>query len=126
MLKTDVPVWYRFLEKYGHPFINLYYDSLLGMKDLTPEERQDPYKRDWQIITARRADAIAELDGEVWIIEVAIDPGLRALGQVLTYRTLWLRDPKIMKMEKMIIVAETMEENLIDAAGVQGVLIFIV
>lgn len=126
MLKTDVPVWYRFLEKYGAPFINLYYDCLLGGPFLTEEEKQDPFKRDWQALLAKRADAIAELKDQVWIIEVAAEPHLRALGQLQTYRVLWLRDPKIEKLEQLILVGERIDPDLIDAAGTYGVQTFLV
>ena len=121
MLKPDIPVWYRFLEKFSLPFINLYYDCLLGAPFLSEEEKKDPLKRSWRIVLSKRADAIAELKDEIWIIEVASHPGLRAIGQVQTYRALWLRDPKIRKIERMIIVAETMDESLLDAAGMLGI-----
>jgi len=126
MLKADVPIWYRFLEKYGSPFLNLYYDCLLGGPFLDVEEMKDPYMRDWRILNSKRADAIAELENEVWIIEVAKEPGLRALGQVQVYRALWLRDPKIMKIERPVLVADTINKDLLDAAGMYGVLTFIV
>jgi len=126
MLKVDVPIWYRFLEKYGAPFINLYYDCLLGGPFMTPEELKDPYKRDWRIINSKRADAIAELEHEVWIIEVAKEAGLRSLGQIQAYHALWLRDPKIMKIEKVVLVSDTIGKDLLDATGMYGVLTFIV
>lgn len=126
MLKVDVPIWYRFLEKFGSPFIKLYYDCLLGGPFMTPEDLEDPYKRDWRVLNSKRADAIAELETEVWIIEVAKEPGLRALGQVQVYRALWLRDPKIRKSEKVILVADRIDKDLLDAAGMYGVLTFVV
>ena len=126
MLKRDVPVWYRFLEKYGAPFINVYYDVLLGGPFLTDEEKKDPLKRDWQIVTSKRADAIAELPDEVWIIEVVHVAGMRSLGQAEAYFALWSRDPKIDKPPVKVLVAETIDEDLLDAAGVLGVSVFIV
>lgn len=126
MLPQDIPVWYRFLEKFGQPFINLYYDCLLGAPFLSDREKTDPLKRDWQVILAKRADAIAELTDEVWIIEVSAHPGLRAIGQVQSYRALWLRDPKIRKIERMIIVAETIDESLLDASGMLGIQMYFV
>lgn len=126
MLKVDVPVWWRFLEKYSKGILWIYYDCLLGGPFLTPEEEKDPLKKMWRASTAKRADAIAELENEVWIIEVASDPGLRALGQLQTYRALWLRDPIIMKIEKMVLVCDRIDPDLLDAAGMQGILVFIV
>ena len=126
MLKVDVPIWYRFLEKFGSPFINLYYDCLLGGPFMTPDQLKDPYLRDWRVLNSKRADAIAELETEVWIIEVAKEPGLRAIGQVQVYHALWLRDPKIAKIEKVVLVADRIDKDLLDAAGMYGVLTFIV
>jgi len=80
----------------------------------------------WRGLLVKRADAIAELSGEVWIIEVSSDPGLRAIGQLISYRHLWERDPKIDKPIKLVLVAATIEEDLADVASAQGILIFIV
>jgi len=126
LLQRDIPVWYRFLEKGGSGFLNLYYDCLLGGPFLDAEEKKDPLKWMWRVNLAKRADAIAELKDEVWIIEVAPDPGLRVIGQLQTYRALWLRDPKINKLERMILVSEVPNEDLFDAASTYGILIYVV
>lgn len=93
---------------------------------MTPEELKDPYKRDWMFLNSKRADAIAELDDQVWIIEVAAEPGLRAAGQLQVYRALWIRDPKISKVEKAILVCDTINKDLLDALGMYGVSVFVV
>lgn len=126
MLTPDIPVWYRFLGLYSAPFINLYYDCALGGPTLSTSDAQDPLKRMWRGLLVKRADAIAELSGEVWIIEVSSDPGLRAIGQLISYGHLWERDPKIDKPTKLVLVAATIEEDLADVAGAQGILIFVV
>lgn len=125
MLKTDIPVWYRFLALYGSPFRRLYYDCWLGGPTLTAEDLQDKLKVSWRGLLVKRADAIAELDDEVWIIEVSADPGLRAIGQLISYGTLWKRDPKIAKTLKLVLVARTIEEDLLDVAAEYGVLCFV-
>lgn len=117
MLHTDVPVWYRFLERWGDLFTALYYDVLLGGPFLSPEEEEDPFKVMWRANVAKRADAIAELRNEVWIIEVAKNPGLRAVGQLLVYESLWLEDPKIAKPVKMVLVCEGVDQDLIASAA---------
>lgn len=126
MLQQDHPVWYRFLDKWGFGFIKLYYDCLLGGPTLTPDQQKEPLLRMWRQLNSKRADAIAELDNELWIIEVAPNPGLRIIGQLMTYRALWLRDPKINKIERMILVSAYHNQDLFDAAGMYGILIYIV
>jgi len=126
MLKPDIPIWYRFLAMYSGPFEKLYYDCALGGPTLSPNDALDPLKKMWRGLLVKRADAIAELDKEVWIIEVSADPGLRAIGQVITYGHLWGRDPKIDKPVKLVLVSGTIEEDLLDVTSAYGVSIFVV
>lgn len=120
MLAPDIPVWYRFLEKWGVYFEHLYYDVLLGGPVLSPEQEDDPYWRMWRANISKRADVIAELDNEVWIIEVAKRPGLRAIGQLMTYVSLWIEDPKIEKLEVPVLVCEELDTDLIASAARYG------
>jgi hypothetical protein len=126
MLKPDVPVWYRFLEKYGHLFEKLYYDCLLGGPTLSPEQEKDPFWKMHRMTLSKRADAIAELKDRVWIIEVTAVPGLRAIGQLMTYRALWIEDTAIAKPEDLVLVAEASDQDMLSAATLYGIQIYIV
>jgi len=126
MLEPDIPVWYRFLEKWGFQFTALYYDVLLGGPFLSPEREKDPMWRGWRANTSKRADAIADLENEVWIIEVAARPGLRAIGQLMTYCALWTEDPKIDKIEVPVLVCEAIDTDLIASAAKYGMRTYVV
>ena len=126
MLPPDIPVWWRFVDTWGDKIEKLYYHCLLGGAWLSGEEEKDPLKRMWRHNTAKRPDAIAETKGEVWIIEVSANPGLRAMGQCFSYQTLWQEDPKIAKLDRSVLVCETLDTDLGAAAGKLGVLIFVV
>jgi len=126
MLPRDIPVWYRFLEKYGAPFIKIYYDVRLGGPFLTPEQEKDPFMRDWQYLSSKRMDVLAELRSEIWIIEVVHQAGMRSIGQCESYLSLWKMDPKIDKPAIKVLVAETIDEDLLSAAASLGIVIFIV
>lgn len=126
MLETDIPVWHRFLDRYGDFFISLYYDSFLGGPFLTPEEEKDPMKRMWRANTSKRTDAIAETEKEVWLIEVSDYPGMRAVGQLHTYQALWLEDPKIMKIERMVLVCDRLDTDIGAACGKFGFQVYII
>lgn len=125
MLFPDVPVWYSWLEKYGKYLNTLYYDCLLGGPWLSPEAMEDKMTYQWAYNTSKRADAIAELDDEVWLIEVSTSPGLRAIGQLLSYMALWLEDPKIMKPEKMVLVCAALDTDLIACAARYGIQVYV-
>lgn len=126
MLAPDIPVWWRFLEKYGPYFQALYYDCLLGGPFLTPEQEKDPFQKMWRFNTSKRADAIAELSTEIWIIEVASYPGLRAVGQLQVYQSLWIEDIKIFKPERLVLISERIDNDLGAACANFGILIYLV
>jgi len=125
MLTPDIPVWYRFLETWGARFQNLYYDCLLGGPVLSPKQEADPFWRMWRANICKRADAIAELENNVWIIEVSQRPGLRAVGQLMVYLSLWMEDPKIEKPEKSVLVCEEVDTDLISSAARFGILTYV-
>jgi hypothetical protein len=125
MLFPDVPVWYSWLEKYGQFINSLYYDCLLGGPWLSDEQLKDPFTYQWAYNTSKRADAIAETNDEVWLIEVSTSPGLRAVGQLLSYMALWTEDPKIIKPEKMILVCADLDTDLISCAAKYGILVYV-
>jgi len=126
MLKPDIPIWYRYLAVYGEPFLKLYYDCALGGPTLSAADALDPLKKMWRGLLVKRADAIAELQNEIWLIEVSADPGLRAIGQLITYGHLWSRDPKSDKPVRLVLVSGTIEEDLLDVSSAYGVSIFVV
>ena len=112
MLKPDVPVWKRFVDKFGDIFDNIYYDVRVGGPDITKLKNDILYNQMWYNLTAKRIDAVGETKNEVWIIEVSAAPGLRAAGQILVYRHLWHLDPKIKKPVVSCLVCEMMDSDL--------------
>ena len=125
MLFPDVPVWYSWLETYGSIIDELYYDCLLGGPWLSDQDKKDPLKRMWNYNLSKRADAIAIVGPEVWIIEVATSPGLRAVGQLLTYQNLWMEDPKIILPEKLVLVCSAIDTDLLSSAARYGILTYV-
>lgn len=126
MLKVDIPIWYRFLEKYGSQFNSLYYDCLLGGPHLTPREEKDPLLRMWRFNTSKRADVIVETKDEVWIIEVTSEPKVRALGQLMMYKRLWKEDPKSNKSLKVVLVCDRVDADVVAASSTYGVETYVV
>jgi len=126
MLSVDIPIWYRFLVNHADKFVNLWYDSLLGAPVL--DEKTEDYKMEkmWRALTAKRSDAIAELANEIWIIEVTDYAGMRALGQLLTYHSLWLKDPPVSKPEKLVLVASETDPSIREPLLKQNITTYLV
>lgn len=93
---------------------------------MTRVEGQDPMQRMWKSLISKRADAIAETQTHVWLIEVSAYPGMRALGQLLTYQTLWRQDPQIKKPDKLILVADAVDPDISPTFELYGVSLHLV
>jgi hypothetical protein len=125
LLFPDIPVWYRWLDRYGEFINNLYYDCLVGGPWFPEGAAPDKFELQYAYNTSKRIDAIAETDTEVWLIEIATAPGLRAVGQLMTYWALWLEDPKINKPEKLVLVCASVDTDLLACAAKYGIMIYV-
>ncbi len=112
MLAPDIPIWYRFLAEHAPDFEKLYYDCLLGGVAIIQKQLNDPMARMSRALLAKRADAIAETNDQTWLIEVSASPGMRALGQLLTYHELWKQDPQISKPIRLVLVADSIDPDI--------------
>ncbi len=125
MLRVDVPIWYRFLEKHKGKFIALYYDCRLGGPGLIPADYDDKLRGMWKYLGAKRADVIAETKDEIWIIEVTNVVHVKALGQLMLYKSLWFEDPKSSKPVEMVLVCDEVDEDVVASMQGYGIRIFV-
>lgn len=120
MLLEDMPIWEAFLDNHKALFERVYYDVLVGGVYPGPEFGDEKMRKMYHHNTAKRIDALGELKDEVWIIEVAKTPGLRAVGQLTTYFALWHDDPKIMKPAFGVLLANTIDTDLQRSLNIYG------
>lgn len=112
MLEQDVPLWHLFRKKYGSQFSHFFYNVRVGGPDLKNVKADEKLLKMWYDVTAKRIDAIGEKNQEIWIIEVASIPGIRAIGQILSYRFLWNLDIKIKKLVKDVLLCYRIDNDL--------------
>jgi len=112
MLPSDVPLWHLFLDKFATEFDRFYYNVKVGGPDISKIKADAKLAKMWYDVTAKRIDAIGERKKDLWIIEVASSPFLRAVGQCLSYKFLWELDPKIKKPARMVLVCYSLDRDL--------------
>ena len=125
MLRVDVPIWYRFLEKHSGKFVALHYDCLLGGPGFTPADYDEKLRGMWKYLGSKRADVIAETKDKIWIIEVTNEVSVKALGQLMLYKSLWMEDPKSSKPVEMVLVCDEEDANVIAGMKDYDVRIFV-
>lgn len=120
MLAEDVPIWNTFLDQYSSLFQRLFYDVRVG--GLWPVGPNLDYKMQLMYFstTAKRIDVVAELTNEVWIVEVAHSPGLRVVGQLMSYVALWYDNPGLSKPAVGVLVARSIDSDLARALQIYG------
>lgn len=123
MLPEDRPIWDRFLTLNPSLFLEVYYDVLLGGVYPGPEYGSEKMRKMFHHNTAKRIDVLGILKDEVWIVEVASHPGLRAVGQLQTYMALWFQDPKIQLPVKGVLVCRSIDADLEAALKFYGMLL---
>lgn len=126
MLETDIPVWWRWLEMNRAFVLRVFYDCLVGGKFYTEKQLKDPMLKLWRRNLAKRIDALVETANEVWICEVAFAGGIRSIGQLVTYQTLWMQDPKIIKPERLLLICAGTDEDIANAAATIGIQLHII
>jgi len=124
MLPADVPLWHRFLDHFATWFDRFYYNVRVGGPDISQVKADPALAFCWYASTAKRIDAIGERANEIWIIEVASSPYLRAVGQMVSYQFLWDLDPKIKKPVKNVIICPFLDSDLRKVLKHYGVFIF--
>lgn len=112
MLPGEVEIWDRYLAEYGVPAGRIEYDVHLG--DGAPV---DPAWPAWMAgmvksLSTHRCDVVIERMGEVVIVEVKKIAGMGALGQLMGYEALWIRDMGTSRSVRLVLVCERLEADM--------------
>ncbi len=122
MLPGDVELWKRFLFDYGKYFEKFDYDVRVGEGIPVDPAWPENIKVAAKLLTQKRIDAIGYHREEVWIFEVKPDAGLSALGQLLGYRDLYVKQFGEPKKLYLAIVTDRInpdEEYLFKKNGIR-------
>ncbi len=112
MSSKDYAIWQRFRREYGVGFSALYYDVGLGTMLTTPHDPNAPVNRMWARLTAFRADVVGESPEHWTLIEIRDNAGPGAIGSLITYRDLWLRDPPDERPLRLWLVTDAIHADL--------------
>ncbi len=92
MLPGDIALWQRFLVKHGEYYERFEYDRHVGQGVPIDPAWPPEIARAALALTQKRIDAVGFHGDETWIFEVKPDAGLGAVGQLVSYKALWIRD----------------------------------
>jgi len=124
MLPVEAELWDKFLSIRQPPFEKLEYDVHVGDAPERPPDLPEYLWGMFKSVNQKRIDVVGHDPDVIYVIEVKPRAGLSALGQVLAYKFLYLRDFKPTKPVQMRIVCERKEPNIDEIAEENGVYIW--
>lgn len=89
MLGGDVAIWTRFIQNNPRYFEKCAYDVHIGEGQPTDPSWDESIQLMAKSLTQRRIDVLGVVDEFFTIVEVKVQAGTSAIGQLLCYRTLF-------------------------------------
>jgi len=123
MLGEDTAVWSRFLESGDIALQEVWYDVHVGQPVLSTLGADSMQQRIADGITRKRIDVVAVVDGVYWIIEVKPVAMHYAIGQVLVYEGLFVKEYEPALETWPVIVCDTVDVDVITECKRLGVVV---
>ena len=92
MFPKDIAIWERFLEQHAGEYNGFSYDIKVGKGAEMPQSTPAEYARMADILSKYRIDVVGFKDNLIEIIEVKPEASTVAIGQVVAYVALYVRD----------------------------------
>lgn len=121
MKPEDIAVWERFIDANPAQFERCDYDVLCGTGAPTNPDHPPEMQRDHTILTQKKIDVVAYAGDSTYVIEVGPVADARKLGQILTYKSLYMLDhPEARDVFAMVICREVEREmqQMFDQQGI--------
>ena len=112
MKKEEVRIWEKFLPRLPWRASSISYDVRLGEGATLPPENPDWVKRMAFALSTKRVDVIVETSGEVIIVEIKERCALSAVGQLLGYLALYVKQFRPSKRIRLAVVCERVAPDM--------------
>jgi len=126
MFPLDIAIWERFISDYPDFFNHVDYDVKVGSGSQVNSVLSKNYQHMQEILSKYRIDVVGYTTEEIYIIEVKPEAGTIAIGQVITYRTLYQRDFLPQNKVRGMIVSDRLLPDMTQVAGENDIIIKIV
>lgn len=122
----DKAIYERFIEKYPDVYKMVQYDFHIGDAPPFNTLMDDDTDFNQDMLYRLRIDVVAHTDKGIDIIEVKPDAGTSTIGQIKSYKALYVRDEEPKQPVGMIIVTDRERPNMRYLCQQEGVSLVIV
>lgn len=126
LMVSDIRIWERFLDLVDHKFESFEYDVHVGEGVKIEDSWEPEVKRMALALSEKRIDVVGWRNGVPTIIEVKPAASMSAIGQVLSYRRLFVRRFKEPTIPLLMIVTDREVPDTKFLCGVFGIKLVVV
>ena len=124
MLPKDFATWTAFLERRIIDIDEVWYDVHVGRPMMVPEGSADWMLKVIAGVSRKRIDVVTRKHVTYSVIEVKPHANMEAIGQVITYKQLFIEEFEIAGKVESVIVAMTADADILESARQQGVMLY--
>jgi len=132
LIPIETELWRAWLREHEGEFQAFEYNVHVGQGVTVParlEVGDDPVvaanvARAFQQATQKKIDVVGHHGDATWIIEVEDRPGTRALGQLLTYRTLLTKQRELLGPVELVLICRRLGADMLEAFDEAGVVVW--
>ena len=126
MKPKDIEIWDRFLLAHPDLYEKVQYDFHVGDQPQFSEEAGDVTEDNQHMLYQLKIDVLGHTAQRIDIIEVKPNASPASIGQVQSYKSLFLRDEKPTKNVGMVIVTNEERLNMRFLCQQAGVTLYVV
>ena len=126
MKPGDVAIWERFIDKFPEAYDTVEYDFPLGSPPAFDTVVNQETQGDALLLYKLKIDVVGHKGDTTDIIEVKPLAGGSALGQVMKYQDLFIRDFKPSRDPDAVVITDAVTDDTLHSAEKRGVKIIVV
>lgn len=109
----DYEIWFRYRQELVGMFDEIFFNVRIGEPTPFPADTPPEMIVMVQALSRRRIDVAARNKDHWLLVELKLNAGTEALGQILLYKALWELDPPDHKPVSLAIVSDRANKDLI-------------
>jgi len=113
MSPRECRVWTAFIQKFPDRFDSVDYNVRVGSGSIAPEPFEQQYPGLWKLLTQKRIDAVGWNEDIPTIVEVKDEARSTALGELITYSTLYKETFSINFDVPLLLVCVLVDPDLV-------------
>jgi hypothetical protein len=113
MIAEEVVIWERFVDLFPNRFDSVDYDFRIGVGQQMELDFPENYGRMVTMLTQHRIDVLGWVGEQPTIVEVKDRAILSTIGQMIGYRTLFVKDYNNLKIPNLLCVCGSISRDVI-------------